>query len=167
MKPIVNKRKDILMSVFTRTVAMLAFVLAAISPLSASSADAKAPAQAVAETKGLFVVVTDADPMTQMMAMVLSTQTLKQGRSVQILLCGPAGELAISKSKQTLVKPLMKSPQMLLANLIAQGVTVELCPLYLPGSAKSEKDLISGVSVAKPPVVAAAMSEAGIKLFTF
>ncbi|HCD35435.1 MAG TPA: hypothetical protein DEQ23_00125 [Chlorobium sp.] len=155
------------MSVFTRTVAMLALVLASLSPLQASSADAKAPARAVAETKGLFVVVTDADPMTQMMAMVLSTQTLKQGKSVQILLCGPAGELALTKSPQTSFKPLDKSPQMLLAGLIAQGVKVELCPLYLPNTGKTPKDLIKGVSVAKPPVVAAAMNEAGIKLFTF
>ncbi len=109
------------MSVFTRTVAMLALVLASLSPLQASSADAKAPAQAVAETKGLFVVVTDADPMTQMMAMVLSTQTLKQGKSVQILLCGPAGELALTKSPQTSFKPLDKSPRCFLPVLLPRA----------------------------------------------
>lgn len=118
-------------------------------------------------TKGLFVILSDADPMTQMMALVLSTQTLDQGKSLQMMLCGPAGKLAVKNSEETMLKPINKSPQMLLASLIARGVTVEVCPLFLPNNNMTEAQLISGVSVAKPPVVAAKMRADGVKLFTF
>ena len=105
--------------------------------------------------------------MTQSMALVLSTQTVMQGKSVQILLCGPAGELALKNSPQVMMKPLNKSPQMMLADLIAKGVKVEVCPLYLPNSGKTEADLVKGVSVAKPPVVAKRLRADGLRLFTF
>jgi hypothetical protein len=119
------------------------------------------------ETKGLFVVVTTPDVQTQMMAMVLSTQTIKQGKSVRMLLCGPAGELAVKNSEQTMLKPLNKSPQMLLLGLIKSGATVEMCPLFLPNKGADATVLIDGVSIAKPPVVAQKLREEGVKLFTF
>ena len=147
------------------------------APAVVASASAAAPTNAglnastaftaAENTKGLFVILTDADPMTQMMALVLSTQTLDQGKSLQIMLCGPAGKLAVKNSEQTILKPANKSPQMLLASLIARGVQVEVCPLFLPNNNTTEAQLISGVSVAKPPVVAAKMRADGIKLFTF
>ena len=105
--------------------------------------------------------------MTQMMALVLSTQTFEQGKSVQILLCGPAGKLALKNSKQTMFKPINKSPQMLLAGLIARGVQVELCPLFLPSNNLNASQLITGVTIAKPPVIARKMRAEEIKLFTF
>ena len=141
---------------------------AAPSTNAGVNASAALTASLAAEnTKGLFVILTDADPMTQMMALVLSTQTLDQGKSLQIMLCGPAGKLAVKNSEQTILKPANKSPQMLLASLIARGVTVEVCPLFLPNNNTTEAQLISGVSVAKPPVVAAKMIADGIRLFTF
>lgn len=158
------------MRFITKTIAVLALALASVAPMQAFAANHAQPAQVAADnTKGLFVVITDAEPMTQMMALVLSTQTVQQGKAVRILLCGPAGELAVKGSKQTMFKPIDKSPQMLLGGLMQKGVKVEVCPLYLPnyGKGKSEADLIDGVSVAKPPVVAAAMREDGMKLFTF
>ena len=146
------------MRVFGKTVTALLLLAASIMPLQAMASDV---------TKGLFVVVTTGDVQTQMMAMVLSTQTVEQGKSVRMLLCGPGGELAMKNSKQTLVKPLDKSPQMLLKNLIKKGVTVEVCPLFLPNKGAAPDKLIEGVSVAKPPVVAQKLREEGIKLFTF
>ncbi|MCG8374848.1 MAG: DsrE family protein, partial [Chlorobiales bacterium] len=77
------------------------------------------------------------------------------------------GELALKGSKQTMLKPLEKSPQMLLKNLVKKGVTVEVCPLFLPNKGISPDNLIEGVTVAKPPVVAEKLREKGIKLFTF
>jgi predicted peroxiredoxin len=118
-------------------------------------------------TKGLFVVVTTPDAQTQMMAMVLSTQTINQGKSVRMLLCGPAGELAVKNSEQTMLKPLNKSPQMLLQGLIKSGATVEMCPLFLPNKGADAAVLIDGVSIAAPPVVAEKLLEEGVKLFTF
>ena len=42
-----------------------------------------------------------------------------------------------------------KSPQMLLKNLIKKGVTVEVCPLFLPNKGAAPDKLIEGVTVAK------------------
>ncbi len=105
-------------------------------------------------SKNLLVIVTTDDPVTQLMAMVLSTQTMKKGATVNVLLCGEAGSLAVKNSPETLLKPNNKSPQMLLKNLIQNGVAVEICPPYLPNKDKTPVDLIDGVSVAKPPQVA-------------
>ena len=138
---------------------LLAMVMMAMMPMQSQAADD--------ETKGLFVVVTSPDVQTQMMAMVLSTKTVEQGKSVRMLLCGPGGELALKGSEQTVLKPLEKSPQMLLKNLVKKGVTVEVCPLFLPNKGISPDNLIEGVTVAKPPVVAEKLREKGVKLFTF
>lgn len=105
--------------------------------------------------------------MTQMMAFALATQTLEQGKSLQILLCGEAGKLAVKNSAQTMLKPVNKSPQMMLASLMSRGVKVEVCPLFLPNANMTEANLITGVTVAKPPVIAQQMRADGIKLFTF
>jgi predicted peroxiredoxin len=158
------------MSLFRKSFTALAIALtvifsfgAMLNPVSAESQ----PAAIKPACKGLFVIVTSGDSMAQMMAMVLSSQTLNQGRSVRVLFCGKAGELVLKGSKEKIFKPVNKSPQMLLKGLIARGVTVEVCPLFLPEVGKQPSDLIAGVTVAKPPVVAAAMAEDGIKLLTY
>lgn len=160
------------MSLFSKKTARLAFVFALLSPTQIMAAEPKitpsAPlAASVDNTKGIFVILTDEEPMTQMMALVLSTQTFEQGKSLQILLCGPAGKLAVKNSKQTMFKPINKSPQMLLAELIARGVQVEVCPLFLPNFNMSESQLVTGVTIAKPPVIARKMRAEEIKLVTF
>lgn len=119
-------------------------------------------------TKGLFVVVTTGDPQTQLMAMSLSTQVKLKGKSLRILLCDSAGELAVKGSREVVLKPIDKSPQMLMKALISQGVKVEVCPFFLANKAfATPADLIDGVSVAQPPLVADALLEPGTKLFTF
>lgn len=141
------------------TAAFLVLLFLVVTSLQSHAADDA--------TKGLFVVVTTPDAQTQMMAMVLSTQTINQGKSVRMLLCGPAGELAVKNSEQTMLKPLNKSPQMLLQGLIKSGATVEMCPLFLPNKGADAAVLIDGVSIAAPPVVAQKLLEEGFKLFTF
>ncbi|HHE31989.1 MAG TPA: hypothetical protein ENL07_05025 [Chlorobaculum parvum] len=157
------------MSMFRKSMTALALILAVLFSFGAAINTASAEPKVTVKNsnKGLFVVVTSEDSMAQMMAMVLSTQTLKQGRSVRVLLCGEAGNLAVNGSKEKLFKPLNKSPQMLLKGLIAKGVKVEVCPLFLPNTGKQVSDLISGVIVAKPPLIATAMAEEGIKLLTY
>ncbi len=117
--------------------------------------------------KGVFVMVTSGEPQTQMVAMSLSTQVLDKGKYVRILLCGPGGDMALRNSSGVILKPLGKSPQMLLQGLIQKGVPVEICPFYLANRAESEADLIDGIAIAKPPVVADGLLEPGVKLFTF
>jgi predicted peroxiredoxin len=119
------------------------------------------------DVKGVFVVVTSADPQTQLMAMSLSTQVLTKGKSVQILLCGPGGDLALKNGKEVVLKPLDKSPQALMKGLMGNGVKVEVCPFYLPNKGGTPADLTDGITIAAPPAVADGLIEPGIKLFTF
>ena len=143
----------------TKMVLLFVFMVVIYAPFNAyASNDA---------VEGIFVVVTSPDPQTQLMAMVLSTQTLKKGKSVRVLLCSTGGDLALKSGKEVVLKPINKSPQMLLKNLINNGVTVQVCPLYLPNKEASLSDLITGVTQAKPPLIADILLEPGVKLFTF
>ena len=115
----------------------------------------------------LLVIVTSENAEVQGMAMVLSRHSLMKGAGVQILLCGPAGDMALTGSPQVALKPRGMTPQGMLTGLIADGVQVEVCALYLPNREKQPDDLIDGVGVAKPPAIADAMLAANTRLFTF
>ncbi len=105
--------------------------------------------------KGLNVVLTAAERQAQMMALVLSVQSMKKhGKEVNMVLCGSAGDLALSSTKTDELKPAGKSPTQLLMVLLKMGASVEICPLYLPNAGKTEANLIEGITVASPPVVA-------------
>lgn len=130
-----------------------------IKPLLLSSALLVASAPTVQAddhiAKGLNVMVTTADHQSQLMAMVLSLQTLKKHeKKVNMVLCGPAGELALKSTQTPKLKPRNVSPTMLLNKIMKLGAKVSVCPLYLPNAGKSEADLIKGITVAKPPKVA-------------
>ena len=100
--------------------------------------------------KGVNVVVTTEDTQAQMMAMVLSTMTLKHGKKVNMTLCGKAGDLAVKGMNSEVIKPMNKSPKMLLQGLIKKGAKVEVCPLYLPNANKDKAVLLEGITVAIP-----------------
>ncbi|MCP4348838.1 MAG: hypothetical protein GY795_25445 [Desulfobacterales bacterium] len=117
--------------------------------------------------KGVFLVITASDPQTQLMAMSLSTQIVAKGKSLRILLCGPGGDLALRDGKEVILKPINKSPQMLLKNLINNNIRVEICPFYLANRGGSMADLIDGITPANPGLVADGLIEPGVKLFTF
>jgi len=107
------------------------------------------------QAKGLNVLLTAAERQAQMMAIVISVQTIKKhGKQVNIVLCGSAGDLALSSTKTEAMKPPGKSPTQLLNALLKMGASVEICPLYLPSVGKSKADLIDGITIAAPPVVA-------------
>ncbi len=117
--------------------------------------------------KGVFVVVTTSDPQTQLMALSLSSQIMAKGKSLRILLCGHGGDLALRDGKEVILKPINKSPQMLLKNLIGNNIKVEICPFYLANKGGAMTDLIDGITPANPSLVADGLLEPGIKLFTF
>jgi predicted peroxiredoxin len=100
-------------------------------------------------------------------ALVLTTEVFRQHKAIRILLCGPAGDLALREGEERIVQPINKSPQMLLRSLIERGVTVQICPLYLPNRGASADELIEGVTRAKPPLVAEQLLREGVRLFTF
>ena len=104
--------------------------------------------------KGLNVLLTSKDAQTQMMAMILSTMTLKEKKEVKMVLCSSAGDLAVKGMERPTLKPQDKSPKMMLEAIIKQGANVEVCPLYLPNAGKDETVLLEGITVAKPAEVA-------------
>ena len=124
-------------------------------------------ASVTAAQPNLLVVVTSAEPEVQGMAMVLSRQSLEAGAEVRVLLCGPGGDIALIDAPQQALKPRNVTPQEMMIGLAAQGVTVEVCALYLPNRDKAPGDLVNGVGVAKPPAIAAAMLAPNTRLFTF
>ena len=79
---------------------------------------------------------------------------MKHGKEVNMVLCGSAGDLALSSTKTAAIEPAGKSPTQLLNALLKIGASVDVCPLYLPSVGKSNSDLIEGITVANPPVVA-------------
>lgn len=140
---------------------LLVLATAAVTAFSAAMATASE------DRPGLFVVVTSPEPQTQGMAMVLSMQAVKQGATVEMLLCGAGGDLALKDAAQTTLKPRGVTPQGMLTALIGMGVKPQVCALYLPNEDKSPADLIEGVTVAQPPAIAAALLAEDTKLFTF
>lgn len=114
-----------------------------------------------------FFNVTNSDNQAQGMAMVLATQMLEQKVAVRMLLCGPAGQLALKTYEPAALKPRNVTPKQMMQGLIKGGATVEVCALFLPNADRTNADLIEGVAVAKPPEVAAYMVKHGVKAFGF
>ena len=125
-----------------------------------ASAWAQTPAEA-------FFSVTSADNQAQGMAMVLAGQMAEQKAAVRILLCGPAGQLALKTYEPAALKPRNVTPKQMMQGLVKAGATVEVCALFLPNADRTPADLIDGVSVAKPPEVAAHMLKPSVKAFAF
>ena len=124
-------------------------------------------AEAQSDNESLFVVLTSDDAETQMMAMVLATQSLNKDVPVRVLLCSNAGDLALEDSKSPAFAPANRSPKQLLVGLMNNGVQVEVCGIYLPNRDYTEADLMDGIGTAAPPEVAEYMKQKGVRYFTF
>ncbi|WP_294622536.1 hypothetical protein [uncultured Roseovarius sp.] len=119
-----------------------------------------APVQAE-EAKNLVTVVTSPDAQTQLMSMVLTMQSVQQGAKAQILLCGPAADMALKDAPESATapqKPKDMSPQGLMKMIMDKTDTkVEVCAIYLPNKGVDASALLDGVTAAKPPAMAAAL----------
>ncbi|MEO0819822.1 MAG: hypothetical protein AAF074_05255 [Pseudomonadota bacterium] len=136
----------------------------ALLPLAAA-----APA-AAEEPPRLVTVLTASEPQTQLMAMVLSMQSIKQGAQVRVLLCGPADDIALQDapaSATTAQKPKGMSPQGLMRKIIETGAPVEVCAIYLPNKGVGTEALIEGVTAARPPEMAGHLLAENTRLLTF
>lgn len=139
------------------SIALFLFII----PMTTIASDEASP-----ET--LFVFLTSADAETQMMALILATQTMNQDVSVRILLCGEAGNLALKESESPAFKPADRSPKQLLISLIERGAQTEVCGIFLPNRPHlSQADLLENVGTARPPEVATFMRQENIRLFSF
>jgi len=126
-----------------------------------------APSLSLASSKSIMTIVTSPNPQTQLMSMVLSLKLMMKGAKIDILLCGPAGALAIKGSQEVKLKPKNVSAQMLLKKMIKKGVSVKICPLYLPNKGETKANLIKGVSVANPNKIADIILEDNTKILTY
>jgi predicted peroxiredoxin len=140
---------------------MKRLLAAATITLTAFSAQAE-------DQKNLVTILTEENPQTQLMAMVLTMQAAQQGAAPHILLCGPAGDLALKDAPEAATKgqpPRGMSPQGLMKKIMAlPGAKVEVCALYLPGKGTDAETLIQGIGVAKPPAMAKAILEADVDM---
>lgn len=130
-----------------------------LSTLTAAALASGAMAQEAPKT--LVTILTAAEPQTQLMAMVLAMQSAQQGAAPHILLCGPAGDLALADAPESATAPQPPkgmSPKGLMQRIAGlPGAKVEVCAIYLPGKGLDASALAEGVGVAKPPAMAAAM----------
>lgn len=131
---------------------------------SAVSAFAEGPAKVV-------TVVTSPDPQTQLMSMVLTMQAAQQGAEAHILLCGPAGDLALQDAPSAATAgqpPRDMSPQGLMQMIQANtGATIEVCAIYLPGRGDDQSVLLEGVGVADPAEMAARLMAPDARVLSF
>ena len=136
----------------------------------AAAALAAATLAAPAAAQDLVTVVTSPQPQTQLMAMVLTFQATQQGADAHLLLCGPGGDIALRDAPDSAIAgqpPRDVSPQALLARMIAEGATVEVCAIYLPGRGEDASVLIDGVGVAEPGPMAARLIAPGARVLSF
>lgn len=119
----------------------------------------------------VVTTVTSPDPQTQLMAMVLTMQAAQQGAEAHILLCGPAGDLALREAPESATKgqpPRDMSPQGLMQMIRENtGATIEVCAIYLPGRGGDESALLDGIGVAKPAEMAARLMDSDTRVLSF
>ncbi|MDU8928904.1 hypothetical protein RXV86_16040 [Alisedimentitalea sp. MJ-SS2] len=113
------------------------------------------------EQKQLVTILTDAEPQTQLMAMVLTMQAAKQGAAAHVLLCDSAGDLALKDAPESATQgqpPKGMSPQGLMKKIIGMpNAKVEVCAIYLPATGAEKDVLLDGIGVAKPGEMAASV----------
>lgn len=129
-----------------------------------------APARAEAP-ETLVTVLTAPEPQTQLMAMVLTMQAAQQGVTPHIMLCGPAGDLALKDAPESATAgqpPKNMSPQGLMQAIMKQpGAKVEVCAIYLPGKGADMSVLLDGVGVAKPGEMAGAILDENARVMSY
>ncbi|MBT8411538.1 MAG: hypothetical protein KJP02_07060 [Octadecabacter sp.] len=113
------------------------------------------------DTNRLLTILTAPEPQTQLMAMVLTMNSMAAGAEAEVLLCGPAADIALKDAPDSATAgqpPRDASPQGLMQMLMAnQGLKVQVCAIYLPGLGADASVLIDGVGVAAPDAMGAAI----------
>lgn len=118
----------------------------------------------------LVTVLTAPEAQTQLMAMVLTMQSMQQGAKAHVLLCGPAGDLALKEAPASATEPQEPkgmSPQGLMSKIMASGAKVEVCAIYLPNKGVGPDVLMDGITPAKPPAMAAALLADDTRIMSF
>ncbi|GGH56179.1 hypothetical protein GCM10011341_24410 [Frigidibacter albus] len=123
------------------------------------------------EAQKLITILTAPEPQTQLMAMVLTMNAVAAGAEARILLCGPAGDIALKEAPDTATAgqpPKGASPQGLMKMLMEKnGVQVEVCAIYLPGKGADASVLMDGVTAAAPDAMGAAIVAEDTQVMSF
>lgn len=127
---------------------------------------------AQAETPNrLLTILTTPEPQTQLMAMVLTMNAIAAGAEAQMLLCGPAGDIALKDAPDTATSgqpPRDASPQgMMISMMETNGLKVQVCAIYLPGKGADAGILLDGVSAAAPDAMGADIVAPGTTVLSF
>lgn len=113
------------------------------------------------EPNRLITILTAPEPQTQLMAMVLTMNAMAAGAEAEVLLCGPAGDIALKDAPASATAPQPPkgaSPQGLMQMLMAKkGLKVQVCAIYLPGKSADASVLVDGVTAAAPDAMGAAI----------
>ncbi|SIT82451.1 hypothetical protein [Pontibaca methylaminivorans] len=119
----------------------------------------------------LLTILTAAEPQTQLMAMVLTMNAIAAGAEAQMLLCGPAGDIALKDAPDTAASgqpPRDASPQGMMTSMMeANGLKVQVCAIYLPGKGADASILLDGVSAAAPDAIGAEIVAPGTTVLSF
>lgn len=119
----------------------------------------------------LVTILTAPEPQTQLMAMVLTMNAMAAGAEAEMLLCGPAGDIALKEapaSATTGQPPKDASPQSLMKMMMQKnGLKVQVCAIYLPGKKADASILLEGVTAAAPDAMGAAIVAPGTSLLSF
>jgi len=141
-------------------------LLATCAALSLTS-----PVHAQETPDTLVTILTAPEPQTQLMAMVLALQAARQGVAPHILLCGPAGDIALKNAPESATAPQPPrdmSPKGLLRKIAEMpNAKVEVCAIYLPAKGVQADVLMDGVTVAQPPAMAAAMIAPNVRIASY
>jgi predicted peroxiredoxin len=127
-------------------------------------------AQEAQTANKMVTILASEEPQTQLMSMVLTMQSMQAGAETYVLLCGPAGDLALKEPPESATapqKPKGMSPQGLMQKVMQEGATVEVCAIYLPNKGVEADALLDGVTAAKPPAVAARMLAERTRIMSF
>lgn len=139
--------------------------------LAVSSASAEETRHIKIAKPSLLVMVTSDDAQVQLMSMVLTMQSVKQGAKTNVLLCGAAGDMALRDAPNSVTTgqpPMNMSAQGLMKTVMEKTeTTVEVCAIYLPGKGLDKSALIDGVTVADPAAIAKLMVDKDTKIASF
>lgn len=132
-----------------------------LTALALGSAIAFGSAAQAEEPNKLITILTAPEPQTQLMAMVLTMNAIGAGAEAEILLCGPAADIALKDAPASATAgqaPKGASPQGLMKMLMAKkGTKVQVCAIYLPGKGADASILVDGVTAAAPNAMGAAI----------
>lgn len=123
------------------------------------------------EPNNLITILTSPEPQTQLMAIVLTMNAINAGASAEMLLCGPAGDIALKDAPASATAgqpPKDASPQGLLNMMMGKmNLKVQVCAIYLPGKGADASVLLDGVTAAAPDAMGAAIVASDTTVMSF